>query len=107
FHPRWTRWPVWVWSAWVIAWNIFPKSPISPLQFGTGGYIACFLPAYLSAHLLQTWRMNHYYNAQQKQQMKWILTGLTIALVFGFVVAFVPQLVIPALSGKPTAINVL
>jgi len=100
FIPRWTAITAAVWTLWVLAWSLFPTAPFSPNSLPDILQFAIFLIAYLSGLAVQMYRSKHYYNEQQIQQVKWITLGLVGSLVFGYVLAYLPALIFPALSGN-------
>jgi tRNA A-37 threonylcarbamoyl transferase component Bud32 len=108
FVPPWTKIASVLWTLWVMAWSIFPNAVFSPYRWGNQlPYFIIFLIAYASGLLAQQIRGSTYYNITQRQQVKWILMGLTLALFFGFILSFLPAQVFPALDNNTTSTGVI
>lgn len=97
FVPRWTRPAVVMLSIWFVVSWVFPEAPFS--LFGMPAYLQfpVMLTLYLSGVWAQFYREKHHYTPTQKQQVKWVTSGLLLALV-GYLFVYVPMLLAPAVS---------
>lgn len=95
FVPRWTRLMVAALAVWAVFSAIFLLVPFSPLAMPAFFSFLVFLGLYLSGAGAQIYRERHHYTSTQKQQIKWIIAGLTVALI-GFVLAYISILGVPA-----------
>ena len=99
FAPQWTRWPILVWVVWSLASGVLPDAPFSQFQQSAVAIFIVPLIIYGGSVAIQGYRQRHYYNASQKQQTKWMLMGLLISLVGGYVLFRWPPLMFPGLAG--------
>jgi serine/threonine-protein kinase len=97
FVPRWTLPFMIVWGAWSVISGLFPNAPFSPFKWGGSLSFLITLSAYGVSLLAQNTRQRHHYTAAQKQQVKWVLFGLVIALFFGYIFSYMPGLLVPSL----------
>jgi hypothetical protein len=121
FVPRWLKILVIVWIGWAVAWFLFPFQPVRPeelslplqilsrlLTFGRGSLANFYRYLRVSSMLLvlffwfgsgvfaQIYRYTKVATPVQRQQTKWVVFGLTAAVVgyFGF---RLPLIVLPTL----------
>jgi len=94
--PRWTHWAGITFFVWTFAWHLFPRAFFSPWQWpGVWEFIALLL-WYGSGLAAQVYRYLHISTPTQRQQTKWVLYGLLIALA-GYFISDLPSYV-PALE---------
>jgi hypothetical protein len=84
FVPRWTRWVVVVWIGWQVAEYFFPSLTSDPATWQVGMETAVWLGALGTAIFSQVYRYRHASNSVQRQQIKWVVFGISAALI-GFV----------------------
>lgn len=82
FVPRWTRWVALAWIAWQLPKYWFPQWNSSDLD----GLFGWFAVAVWSAGLgtvvySQAYRYRHASNATQRRQIKWVVLGISAAVV--------------------------
>jgi len=103
FVPDWTRVVAVAVATWALAWLFFPSlNPYAwpfPLPFLT------FIVWFGVGLYAQLYRYQRVSTAEQRQQTKWVIVGLTIA-VLGDFVTHVPKYIFPAL-GQPGLPNVI
>jgi hypothetical protein len=90
FVPLWTRWLAAVWVAREIARYFFPDSPFSPWSWPP---LLTLLEALVSAGtciFAQIYRYTRVSGPVERQQTKWVIFGMTLAVV-GFFVFAVPN----------------
>ena len=82
FVPRWTRWVVLVWIAWQLPRYFFPEWYLNPGPYTWHALIntAVWLGALGTAIYSQVYRYRHVSNATQRQQIKWVVFGISAAL---------------------------
>jgi serine/threonine-protein kinase len=85
-----------IWLIWSIAWGLFPAAPFSPLHWSREVSLVVYATAYGSTIVAQKYRQGHYYTPSQFQQVKWVMTGLAMALL-GFLAISIPPTFFPSL----------
>jgi hypothetical protein len=80
FVPRWTRWVALVWIGWQLAEHLFPSLSSNPNAWQAGIETAVWLAAPSTAIYSQIYRYRHVSNATQRQQIKWVVFGISAAL---------------------------
>ncbi len=100
FYPRWVRWPVYAWVIWSLLAGFFPGAPFSIFHWPLVTSFMVSLAAYTGSVVIQGVRLAHYYTAAQKQQTKWIIFGLLLCLLGGYILLFWPRLMFPTLNGS-------
>ena len=78
FVPRWTRWMALCWTIFLTLWNFTPFGPLTwpPLLFN-----AAVLVLWGSFPVAQLYRYARVSDATQRQQTKWVVFGVAVALV--------------------------
>lgn len=84
FVPRWTRWAALIWIAWLLPRYWIPNWPPSDTWLVWPNLII-WLCALGSAAYSQAYRYRHVSNMVQRQQTKWAVFGIAMALT-GFVI---------------------
>jgi len=101
FVPGWTRWLAIVWAIAVLTWFIFPAAPFNLIYLDTWLRdfklsFPLYLGIYASGLYAQIYRYLRASNAAQRQQTKWILFGLTAAIlgfgIYNLLLAIFPSL---------------
>jgi hypothetical protein len=96
FVPRWSRWLVLLWVAWVGYSYILPDAPLSILGMSFAQFLVLRLVWYSGGFAAQVFRFRSTASTAQRQQTKWVLAGIGAAFVIFFAlelpVAFVPEL---------------
>jgi hypothetical protein len=109
FAPRWIGWLLIGWAAWGILIYFFPGSPIISSTWFLWLEGLAFVSGLGSMIIAQVYRYQHLSTPAQRQQTKWVVFGITIALVgffgagfLGFILPRALFLVVPQ-SGLFTA----
>jgi hypothetical protein len=80
FVPRWVRWVALVWIGWQLAERFFPSWVSDPNAWQAGIETAVWLAAPSTAIYSQIHRYRHVSNPTQRQQIKWVVFGISVAL---------------------------
>ena len=82
FVPRWTRWVVLVWIAWQLPRYFFPEWYLSPIPYTWHSLTntAVWLGAFGTAIFSQGYRYRRTASPAQRQQIKWVVFGISAAL---------------------------
>ena len=80
FVPRWTRWVALVWIAWQIPKYWFPDSS-DPEAWSSWLALGVWAVALGTVVYSQAYRYRHVSNAAQRQQVKWVVFGVSVALL--------------------------
>jgi signal transduction histidine kinase len=92
FAPRWTRWSALLVAAYWLAAIFFPA-----LASQAGGWTAFLVPLFwLSAAVAQIYRFWRISTPRERQQTKWAVFGLALAMVFLAVTIPINALVVPS-----------
>lgn len=105
FVPRWTRYLVVVWLAWMVMWVAFPKSPFNlsnPFRLTLPWY-AVLMVWWFTGLFAQFYRYQRMSNLVQRQQTKYVIFGVAFAVV-GYGLYIPARYVIPLLDPSGTAI---
>jgi hypothetical protein len=81
FVPRWARWVALVWIAWQLAEDFFPSWTSDPNAWRVGTETAVWLGALGTAIYSQVYRYRHTSSSVQRQQIKWVVFGISAALM--------------------------
>lgn len=89
FVPRWTRWVALVWIAWQLAEHLFPSWVSDPNAWQSLIETVVVSGALGAAIYSQIHRYRHVSNPTQRQQIKWVVFGISVALAgfFGILLA--------------------
>ena len=82
FIPRWTRWVALVWIVWQLPRYFFPDWYLNPSPYSWHALInsAVWLGAFATAIYSQGYRYRRTTNSAQRQQIKWVVFGISAAL---------------------------
>ena len=82
FVPRWTRWVALVWIGWQLPRYFFPDWYLIPSPYSWHALInsAVWLGAFATAIYSQRFRYRRTASAAQRQQIKWVVFGISAAL---------------------------
>src|SRR5215207_9488891 len=82
FVPRWTRWVALVWIAWQLPRYFFPYWYLNPSPYTWHALIntAVWLGALSTAIYSQGYRYRRTASSAQRQQIKWVVFGISVAL---------------------------
>jgi hypothetical protein len=80
FVPRWTRWVALVWIAWQLAEHFFPSWVSDPNAWQSLTETVVVSGALGTAIYSQIHRYRHISNPMQRQQIKWVIFGISTAL---------------------------
>src|SRR5207249_6281387 len=97
FVPRWTGWLAVVLLALAIPRSFFPASPFDFTTWPGGLNVLTVLSSAGTALFAQVYRYRRVSNAEQRQQTKWVVFGVTTALVL-LMVGALYYLLFPTLS---------
>jgi hypothetical protein len=78
--PRWTRWVALAWIAWQLAEHFFPTWSSNPNTWQSGIETAVWLTAPAAAIYSQVYRYRRASSPVQRQQIKWVVFGISAAL---------------------------
>jgi hypothetical protein len=89
FIPRWTRWVALVWIAWQLAEHFFPSWVSEPNAWQSLTETVVVSGALCTAIYSQIHHYRHISNPMQRQQIKWVVFGISMALAgfFGILLA--------------------
>lgn len=85
FAPRWLRWPVVVWVVQQASFILFPGSLLDPLRWPLALNLLWWAVFLGSCIFAQVYRYRRVSNYQQRQQTKWVVLGIAVALGGAFV----------------------
>ena len=108
FVPGWTRWPVFAWIAWQLPAYWFPSWDSFDLDGWTGWLTITVWTAFLGTMIYtQTYRYLRVSGATERQQIKWVVFGISVAALvyFGVAVGLSPFAPAPRTPGM--VVNVL
>jgi signal transduction histidine kinase len=80
FVSRWAQWVALVWIAWQLAEHLFPSWSSDPNAWQTGAETVVWLGALGTAIYSQIYRYRHASSSVQRQQIKWVVFGISAAL---------------------------
>lgn len=80
FVPRWTRWVALVWLAWQLPRYLFPEWYLAPNAWQALTESIVWLGALGTVIYSQAYRYRHVANPVQRQQIKWVVFGISAAL---------------------------
>ena len=80
FVPRWSRWVVLVWLGWQLAEHLFPSWVSDPNDWQSLTETVVWLGALSTAIYSQFHRYRQSSNSVQRQQIKWVVFGISAAL---------------------------
>jgi hypothetical protein len=105
FVPRWTRWVALAWIAWQLPRYFFPDWYLNPGPYTWHALIntTVWLAALGTAIYSQVYRYRHVSNATQRQQIKWVVFGISAALTVFLGVS----LTLGVFASKPTLLAYL
>ena len=94
FVPRWTRWLAPLYIVLNTLSDLTPAGSPFNSSLLSGTILLLLMGVFLLAQLYRYRRIS---NPVQRQQTRWVVFGITVAIA-GFFVLFVPYLIVPALS---------
>ena len=107
FVPRWTRWLVIVWILYVASLFVLPEcSPFSPWSLPAAVRIPLALGLFGTIVFAQIYRYLRVSQPIERQQIKWVVFGLTAALAGATLVAL-PLAIFPENILEPGTLKVL
>ena len=80
FVPRWVRWVALAWISWQLAEHLFPDWVSTPSTWQTWTETAIWIGALGTVIYSQTYRYRRISNPVQRQQIKWVVFGIAVAL---------------------------
>ena len=96
FVPRWTRWVGLAWIVPQIPEFFWPGSPLDPMRYPPALQAAGFLGFVLSVVVAQVYRYRRVSTPVQRQQTKWVIYGVAIALTGFLALTFITPLAFPS-----------
>ena len=88
FVPRGTRWLAVGWIVFAGLWNFFGATPLAPLNWPKPLFAVAIAVLWGSFPVCQVYRYRHASDAVQRQQTKWVVFGVAVAVV-GFLLTLV------------------
>ena len=79
FVPRWVRWVALVWLGWQLAEHLFPRWVSEPNAWQSATETVVWLGALGTVIYSQVYRYRRTSNAVQRQQIKWVVFGISVA----------------------------
>ena len=104
FVPWWTRWVAFVWLLPQLPEFFAPGSSLDPLRYPPLLQAAGFLGFVLSVVVAQVYRYRRVSTPVQRQQTKWVVFGLAIALIGFLALTFLTPLLFP--TAQPLSFSV-
>jgi hypothetical protein len=104
FVPWWTRWVGLAWIVPQIPEFFWPDSPLDPLRYPPALQAIGFLGFVLSVVVAQVYRYRRVSTPVQRQQTKWVIYGVAIALTGFLALTFITPLAFQ--STRPLAFSV-
>ncbi|MDQ3327065.1 MAG: hypothetical protein M3506_00885 [Chloroflexota bacterium] len=80
FVPQWTRWLVLVWLLMQIPWNLSYRSAMYPANWHPLLFAPVEASLWGSALFAQFYRYRYVATSHARQQMKWVVSGLTVVV---------------------------
>jgi hypothetical protein len=104
FVPRWTRWVVLVWIAWQVPKYFFPDCYLNPGLHTLHALIntVVWMGALSTAIYSQGYRYRRTANPAQRQQIKWVVFGISAALAVFLGISVTLGLFAPEVSSTAT-----
>ncbi len=101
FVPRWTRWVALAWIAWQVPRYFFPNWYLDPSGWHALISTGVWLIALGTAVYSQVYRYRRVSGPVERQQIKWVVFGISVALavLFGVVLALLAFAPTPASPG--------
>jgi signal transduction histidine kinase len=99
FTPRWTRWAVLGWIIWCVPEYFFPNSVLDADTWPMPLQAAALFWFFGSAVVAQVWRYRRVSDAVQRQQTKWVVVGVTAALIGHLALFPLAYMVVPGAAG--------
>ena len=109
FVPRWTRWTLVVFLAWLIPVTFFPYATFTLDTQARLLFYLTYLGEFAIVALVQLYRYRRVSSPLQRQQTKWVAYGIAVpcvVIVVGFGLLIFPALAEPS-SLYPLALNVV
>ena len=78
--PRWTRWVALAWLAWQLPRYLFPEWYLDPRSWHAVATMAVWVGALGTIVYSQVHRYRHASSPVQRQQIKWVVFGISAAL---------------------------
>ena len=88
FVPRGARWLAGGWIVFAGLWNFFGATPLAPLNWPKPLFAVAIAVLWGSFPVCQLYRYRHASDAVQRQQTKWVVFGVAVAVV-GFLLTLV------------------
>lgn len=104
FVPWWTRWVAFAWLLPQLPEFFVPDSPLNPEHYPPLLQAAGFLGFVLSVVVAQVYRYRRVSTPVQRQQTKWVVFGVGIALTGFLALTFIPPLIVR--SAQPLLLSV-
>lgn len=95
FVPWWTRWVAFAWMVPQLPEFFWPDSPLNPIHYPPLLQAAGFLGFVVSVVVAQVYRYRRVSTPTQRQQTKWVVFGVGIALTGFLALTFVTPLIFP------------
>jgi hypothetical protein len=92
FVPRWLRWPVAAWAASEIYVIFFPGSPLDPAVWPAVPFLLYWILILAAILYAQIYRYRFVSSYRQRQQTKWVVYGMGLALNGALAAALLTQL---------------
>jgi signal transduction histidine kinase len=107
FVPHWTRWVALVWIAWQLPRYLFPGWHLDPDTWYLWTEAVVWSAALATVLDAQAYRYRRVSNAMQRQQIKWVVFGITSALLVFIGVNLAVSVFAPAPTSPGTLATLL
>ncbi|MGE5333867.1 MAG: hypothetical protein ACM3N4_04140 [Nitrososphaerota archaeon] len=95
FVPWWTRWVAFAWMVPQLPEFFWPDSPLNPMHYPPLLQAAGFLGFVVSVVVAQVYRYRRVSTSVQRQQTKWVVFGVGVALTGFLALTFVTPVIFP------------
>src|SRR5690606_37860995 len=102
FVPGWTRWAALLWLTLCLTWSFIPYAPLNPFHEPASITVLLVSLWFSSLIYAQFFRYQHISSPSQRQQTKWVLFGLTMAIL-GYIFYTSLRAYLPGLQTSPSA----
>lgn len=102
FKPRWTRQAAVIWLGLCLLWSFWPQAPLNPFHEPASTTVLLVGLWFSSLVYVQIYRYRHLATPVQRQQTKWVVFGLTMA-VLGYIIYTSLRAYLPGFQSSPAA----
>lgn len=104
FVPRWMLWVAIAWVAWQFPHYVFAGSLLDEAVWPGVLTLVMWLAFFSTMVFAQTYRYHHVSTPEQQQQTKWVVYGVSVALVGYYSLGLLSAIFLPPTSLTPAAV---